>query len=290
MPLWRADELDIAELGEMTLAASLPIGVFDSGVGGMTVVSSIARMLPGERIFYYGDTARCPYGDRSPDEVYRYTVESLDYLVSQGVKLIVVACNTATAIALPRLKVRYSIPVIGVIQPGAQTAVRATATGRIGVIGTEVTISSNAYANEIHKLSPDADVFSLACPKFVPLVESGQLTGEAVQTVVDESLRPFFDREVDVLILGCTHYPLLRDRISAAMGSNVELISSADETARRVKHWLSEHRQLAQDETPGHRFFTTGDGSRMTRAAKALLSVQNPDVVCLDVRHLKTRV
>ncbi len=249
------------------LADSLPIGVFDSGVGGMTVVSSIARILPSERIFYFGDTARCPYGDRSPAEVYQYTIESLDFLLAQGVKLLVVACNTATAIALPRLMTRYRIPVIGVIKPGAQTAVAASQSGRIGVIGTAVTVASNAYANEIHRLSPEAEVFSLACPKFVPLVESGILRGSAVQSIVDESLRPLIHRDVDVLILGCTHYPLLQEVIGSAMGANVQLISSAEETARQIKQWLTEHGKLANEQKPVHHFFTTGDGVRMTRAA-----------------------
>lgn len=268
----------------------LPIGVFDSGIGGMTVVSSIARVLPGERIFYFGDTARCPYGDRDATEVRRFAVESLDYLVRLGVKLLVVACNTATAIALPELSVRYDVPVIGVIQPGAHSALELSPTGRIGVIGTAVTVQSGAYAAEIHKLAPDVEVFSLACPPFVPLVESGQLTGAVVQGIVNQTLAPLVEREVDVLIMGCTHYPLLQAAIQQAMGQRVRLISSAQETARQVQRVLTSERLLSNTASEEHQFFTTGDGTRMWQASSLVLNIPDPSVAHVDLVSLQLPV
>ncbi|HUO51035.1 MAG TPA: glutamate racemase, partial [Gemmatimonadaceae bacterium] len=192
----------------MVTDAAAPIGVFDSGLGGLTVVHELRRQLPAERLIYFGDTARVPYGPKSPDTVRRYAAEITEWLIAQGVKAVVVACNTATAHALPMLRERFPLPVIGVIEPGARAAVRASASGRIGVIGTSGTIASGAYERAIRALRPGAEVTSRACPLFVPLVEEGWLDTPATRLVADEYLRPLAEHGCDALVLGCTHYPL----------------------------------------------------------------------------------
>lgn len=271
-----------------------PIGVFDSGVGGLTVVSALRERLPQERICYFGDTARCPYGDRDPHEVQMYAREVLDFLLEQNVKLFVVACNTATATALPLLQARYSIPVLGVIAPGARAALRETQSGRIGVIGTAVTVASDAYRLAVKMLSPDVEVFSAACPGFVPLVEQGLVAGAAVESVISDSLSGLLQYGIDTLILGCTHYPLLAQSISTVVGSSVRLISSADETAREVETTLRQMNALHTQEPKGvrapDRFYTSGDGSRMRRALQMWLgeSFDAVDVQTVPVHSLAT--
>ncbi|MDQ0188278.1 glutamate racemase [Alicyclobacillus cycloheptanicus] len=257
-----------------------PIGVFDSGVGGLTVVSAIRDLLPDEEIYYFGDTARCPYGDREPEEVRTFSREVLDYLYDLDVKMFVVACNTATATALPLLKQRYDIPVLGVIEPGARAAVLATRTERIGVIGTAVTIASGAYETAIHAIAPQAKVFSAACPRFVPLVERGVVAGAAVQAIIEDSLHDLLGQDIDTLILGCTHYPLLSDAIARVVGPSVRLISSAHETARQVQRELNQLGALRNAERGPvhHRFFTSGDGSRMRHALHQWLN-ESPKTV-----------
>src|SRR5690625_1506125 len=192
------------------IGADAPIGIFDSGVGGLTVVGELSRRLPAEELIYFGDTARVPYGPKSPETVYRYATEATDFLISRGVKLIVIACNTATAHALNRLVERLPIPIVGVIEPGARAAVRATRSGRIGVIGTVGTIRSGAYDREVRRLLPRAQVFAQPCPLFVPFVEEGWGTREVAKLVAEEYLRPIREVDIDVLVLGCTHYPILR--------------------------------------------------------------------------------
>jgi glutamate racemase len=211
--------------------ATAPIGVFDSGLGGLTVVRELIRKLPNESIVYFGDTARLPYGPKSPDTVLRYSSEITDYLISQGVKALVIACNTATAHALPALKLTSPIPVIGVIEPGARAAVAATKSGKIGVIGTQGTIASHAYERAIRQLKPDAEIVAVACPLFVPLVEEGWTEKTMTMEIAREYLTPLRDSQMDTLVLGCTHYPLLKRAIGTAVGRNVRLIDSAEETA-----------------------------------------------------------
>ena len=186
-----------------------PIGIFDSGLGGLTVVREVIRQLPHERIIYFGDTARVPYGPKSPDTVRRYSHEISAYLKSQDVKAIVVACNTATAHALPMLQGDLSIPVVGVVDPGARAAVAASRRRELGVIGTAGTISSGAYERAIRTIAPDAHILARACPLFVPLVEEGWLDKDATRLIAREYLTPLRDAGVDTLVLGCTHYPLL---------------------------------------------------------------------------------
>lgn len=232
--------------------ATAPIGVFDSGVGGLTVVRAIQRRLPHESLIYVGDTARVPYGPKSPDTVRRYAVQISEWLVEQGVKLVVVACNTATAHALPLLRDLLPVPVLGVIEPGARAAVSATRRRVIGVIGTTGTIGSGAYTRALHALEPAIVVHAQPCPLFVPLVEEGWIDHPATRMVVQEYLAPMRERAVDTLVLGCTHYPLLRDVLAAAVGTGVQLIDSAEETAGDVERVVALHGLAAPPTgTPG---------------------------------------
>ncbi|MCX8001795.1 MAG: glutamate racemase [Anoxybacillus mongoliensis] len=236
-----------------------PIGVIDSGVGGLTVAREIMRQLPKEQIVYLGDTARCPYGPRPREEIRQFTWEMTNYLLGYDMKMLVIACNTATAVALEEIRDTLNIPVIGVVHPGARTALKITKNYHIGVIGTIGTVKSGAYEQALKSINSDVIVESLACPKFVPLVESGQFEGEEAKQIVAESLEPLKDRPIDTLILGCTHYPLLSPLIQQYMGEHVKLICSGDETAREVSTILH-HSGLLYTGTKRreHIFFTTG--------------------------------
>ena len=236
-----------------------PIGVFDSGLGGLTVAHAIMRQLPAESLVYFGDTARVPYGPKSPDTVRRYSHEIAAFLLEQGVKAIVVACNTATAHALPMLKQELDVPVIGVVEPGARAAVRASRSGRIGVIATAGTIRSGAYVRAIEAEAPDARVTALACPLFVPLVEEGWTDHEATWAIAREYLAPFMNDEVDTLVLGCTHYPLLKPLIASVVGPDVRLIDSAEETALDTRRMLAEHSLGAASGEGTYRFVASDD-------------------------------
>ncbi len=218
-----------------------PIGVFDSGFGGLTVARAIARRLPGESILYFGDTARVPYGSKSPDIVRRFSREAAQLLLSRDIKLLVIACNTATAHAEATLIRELDIPVVGVIEPGATTAARATRSGRIGVLGTAGTIASGAYDLAVRRrLGEDARVYAQPCPLFVPLVEEGWVDHPVTRAIASEYLRPLKDVDVDVLVLGCTHYPLLQPVLQAEMGAGVQLVDSGEETASTVAGILRE--------------------------------------------------
>jgi len=215
-----------------------PIGVFDSGMGGLTVVREMIRQMPHESIIYFGDTARVPYGPKSPDTVLRYSREITSYLKAEGVKALVIACNTATAHALPALRREYDMPIVGVIEPGARAAAAATRTKRVGVIGTAGTIKSRAYEKEIIKLVPDAQVTAQACALFVPLVEEGWTDAEPTRAIARNYLAPLVSAEIDTLVLGCTHYPLMKTVIGNVVGRQVRLIDSAYETARETAQLL----------------------------------------------------
>jgi len=212
-----------------------PIGVFDSGIGGLTVLKELLDHLPGESFIYYGDTARVPYGTKSGDTVRRFSRENTQFLLERNVKSIVVACNTASAEALPMLQREFSVPIVGVTEPGVRAAVDASASGRIGIIGTAGTIRSGAYQAGITALRGDADVTAAPCPLFVPLAEEGWTEHPVTEMVAREYLREFRDRDIDTLVLGCTHYPLLKPVIGRVMGSLVRLVDSAVETAREMK-------------------------------------------------------
>jgi glutamate racemase len=222
------------------MADNRPIGVFDSGIGGLTVVREMLHRLPGESIVYFGDTARVPYGPKSPATVARYSAEAGAFLLSRDVKMVVIACNTATAHAGARLAATMPVPVVGVIEPGARAAAQATRTGRVGVIGTAGTIRSGAYDLAVRRLLEDARVYAQPCPLFVPLVEEGWRTHNAARLIASDYLTPLREMDVDVLILGCTHYPLLRELIGECMGGDVALVDSAAETALEVAQILDE--------------------------------------------------
>lgn len=239
--------------------SAAPIGVFDSGLGGLTVAHAIMRRLPSESLVYFGDTARVPYGPKSPDTVRRYSREIAAFLLDQGVKAIVVACNTATAHALPMLRDELDVPVLGVVEPGARAAVGATRSGRIGVIATEGTIRSGAYVRAIRQASPEATVTALACPLFVPLVEEGWTEHEATRLVAREYLEPISREGVDTLVLGCTHYPLLKTLIAEVVGPGVRLIDSAEETAADTARMLHEHGLTSAATDGDYRFIASDD-------------------------------
>jgi glutamate racemase len=256
-----------------------PLGVFDSGIGGLTVAHALFECLPHESVIYFGDTARVPYGPKSPDTVRRYSGEILDLLVRRGVKMVVVACNTSTAHALDFLRRRSPVPVLGVIAPGAHAAVAATRAGRIGVIGTVGTIASGAYERAIRALRPDAVVVSQACPLLVPLVEEGWFDHAATELVAREYLQPIQAAGVDVLVLGCTHYPLLKPLLGRVLGPAVRLIDSAAETAVAVRGELETGLLLAPaDAVPTHRFVVSDDEPRFRRVGARFLGEKLQDV------------
>ncbi|KKB35124.1 glutamate racemase [Bacillus thermotolerans] len=236
-----------------------PIGVIDSGVGGLTVAKEIIRQLPNETIYYVGDTARCPYGPRPVEEVKSFTWEMTRFLLRSDIKMLVIACNTATAVVLEEIRSALAIPVIGVIHPGARAAIKQTRSDQIGVLGTIGTIKSRAYETALKSINKQVKVTTLACPKFVPLVESGEYKGAMAEKIVMETLNPLKETAIDTLILGCTHYPLLEPVIARAMGSAVQIISSGEETAREVSAILDyQHLLASENPPPSHLFYTTG--------------------------------
>jgi len=218
--------------------ASRPIGVFDSGVGGLTVVKELNRLLPNERIIYFGDTGRVPYGNKSKETIVHYSLQVAYFLMKKKIKMLVVACNTASSVSLPTLKRHFHIPVIGVIDPGARAAIENTKSNKVGVIGTLGTVRSNAYKKALRKIKSSVNVFQEPCPLFVHLAEDGWNRNKIAQMISDEYLKPMKARKVDTLILGCTHYPLLRDVIKRSVGNKVELIDSGRETAKEVQRIL----------------------------------------------------
>jgi glutamate racemase len=237
-----------------------PLGVFDSGIGGLTVARALFERLPHESVIYFGDTARVPYGPKSPDTVRRYAGEILTYLLGRGVKALVVACNTISAHALDYLAQRSPVPLVGVIEPGARAAVQATRSGKIGVIGTAGTVASGAYERAIKALRHDAAVCATACPLFVPLVEEGWFDHPATELIARQYLQPLERAGVDVLVLGCTHYPLLKPLLARVLGSGVTLVDSAEETAKVVAQTLDQGGLLGPpDGHPVHRFVVSDD-------------------------------
>jgi len=257
-----------------------PIGIFDSGVGGLTVARAVLDQLPHEPVLYVGDTARGPYGPRPIPEVRAFALDVMDHLVDQGVKLLVIACNSASAAVLRDARERYAVPVVEVIQPAVRRAVRVTRNRRVAVIGTRATITSGAYADAF-AAAPDITLVQQACPRFVEFVEAGVTGGSELQRVAHEYLDPIVERDVDTVVLGCTHYPLLTGVISYVVGDDVTLVSSADETAKDVYHTLVAH-GLERDPSlppPVHRFLATGDPAPFTHLARRFLG---PEVVAVE--------
>ncbi|MDQ0270035.1 glutamate racemase [Cytobacillus purgationiresistens] len=249
-----------------------PIGIIDSGVGGLTVAKEIIRQLPNENIIYLGDTARCPYGPRTGEEVKAFTWEMTEFLLSKNIKMLIIACNTATAVALEEIQSELPIPVIGVIYPGARTAIKVTDNHVVGIIGTVGTIKSKAYEVALKEINNRTVVHSLACPKFVPLVESGEYESVLAKKIVFETLAPLTNLGLDTLILGCTHYPLLEKLVKNVMGKKVKVISSGDETAREASTILH-HRGYTntRGEKPLYQFYTTGSTAIFSKIASKWL-------------------
>jgi glutamate racemase len=263
-----------------------PIGVFDSGVGGLTVLSELRRRLPGEATTYLGDNGRAPYGPRPAAEVLRFTLEATDWLLAQDVKLLVIACNTATARALPEVRARSSVPVLGVIRPGALAVAAATRSRHVGVIATAGTVESGAYPAAILEAQPSTDVAQVACPELVPMVEAGILDGRRAESVLRAYLEPLLaaDPEMDTLLLGCTHYPLLREPIEAIVGPGVAVVDSAFTTALAVEDLLDalDARSPAAGRSP-NRVATTGDLQAFVSVAERVFGERLPDVKPVEI-------
>ncbi|MFC1576860.1 glutamate racemase [Candidatus Omnitrophota bacterium] len=252
-----------------------PIGVFDSGIGGLTVVREIRRALPGEDIVYFGDTARVPYGNKSKQTVTRFSVENCEFLLRRGVKLVVVACNTSSSLSLNFLNRCFRVPVIGVIAPGAKQAALTTRNKKIGVIGTKATIDSNAYLREVKRADPAIRCFSKACPLFVPLVEEGWLDNGISEKVAGAYLKELSLKSVDTLILGCTHYPLLKNTIQRMMGRTVRIVDSAEAVAAEVKDTLTK-RDILNDtrRKARYRFYVSDDPKGFTKLGGRFLKMK----------------
>lgn len=267
-----------------------PIGIFDSGVGGLTVARAIADLLPGEPLLYLADTAHVPYGTKPIAQVRRHAIECCDYLVKQGVKALVIACNSASAAGLADIRERVDIPVFEVIRPAVRRAVTVTRNGHVGVIGTTATVTSGAYADAF-QAAPSVTVASVACPAFAEFVERGLTTGRQLLGLAQGYLEPLQRSHVDTLVLGCTHYPLLAGLIGLVMGDEVTLVSSAEETARDVYRSLSEHRLLRDAAAPTGepRFLVTGDAAVFARQARRFLGPQpttlRAEAVSVTGRH-----
>lgn len=257
--------------------ASAPIGVFDSGVGGLTVAREIMRQMPNERIVYFGDTARVPYGSKSGETILKYSQQIVRFLLEQDVKAIAVACNTASAYALESLEKATPVPIIGVIKPGAKTAAQTTRNGKIGVIGTEGTISSGIYPSYIKELQPQAKVLGKACPLFVPLVEEGLWEDPVTDEIARRYLTELMDEGIDTLILGCTHYPLIRKTIGRIVGEEVTLVNPAYETAMELKELLAQNDLLAQGRPAlgsgenQYRFYVSDMAQKFIRFANSII-------------------
>ena len=235
-----------------------PIGVFDSGIGGLTVVSELFKHLPGEQIIYFGDTGRFPYGIRSAEVIKRFSRQNVNFLLEQNVKFVVVACNTASAHALTYIQKIYNVPMVGVIEPGARAASQYTQNGRIGIIGTEGTIESSSYTKELQKINGRFKVFGLPCPLFVSLAENGFIDKKATYLIAEEYLDFLKKKKIDTLVLGCTHYPPLKGVIGKVMGDKVRLVDSAEETAKTVKSMLGDLSLANQSsQIPSHKFFVS---------------------------------
>ena len=264
-----------------------PIGVFDSGVGGLTVAREIMRQIPNEKIVYFGDTARVPYGSKSKDTIIRFSRQIVHFLKTKGVKAVVVACNTASALALETLQPEMDIPVIGVVLPGAKVAAETTKNGKIGVIATESTIESHLYNRVIQAHNPQAEVFGKACPRFCPLVEEGWLKDPVTVEVANRYLEPLLATGIDTLVMGCTHYPLLRSTLREIMGDKVNLVNPAYETALELKALLEE-KGLANDsqDIPAkgkYQFYVSDAANKFRRFANTILPIGVEDTWLIHI-------
>lgn len=264
---------------------SRPIGVFDSGVGGLTVVKEIIDILPNENIVYFGDTARVPYGTKSPDTVTKYSMQNIKFLLTHNIKAIVVACNTASAVSLDFIKDKFDIPIIGVVEPGAKAAAVSTKNKEIGIIGTQGTISSKAYENQVKKLDSTISTYGVACSLFVPLVEEGWFDNEITYKTAEVYLKELKSRKIDTLILGCTHYPLIIEVVRNVMGSEVILINPAHETAKTLYNVLDE-KGLSKTEGIGeYQFFLSDIGTKFEGIANNCLNKKIENIQKVDIER-----
>lgn len=252
---------------KVTDKSSAPIGVFDSGVGGLTVMREISRQLPNENLIYFGDTARVPYGSKSQNNVIRFSGQIIRFLLTKGVKAIVIACNTASALALDTVQGQFRLPILGVVIPGARAAVEATCNRKVGVIGTDATVQSGMYTKIIQKMAPDITVLEKACPLFVPLVEEGFKEHVVTEEIIDYYLAPMRETGIDAMILGCTHYPLLRSKIRTFMGEGIQIVNPAYETAMDLKRLLKEQgmENTGDTENKGRYEFYVSDAAEKFR-------------------------
>jgi glutamate racemase len=264
---------------------SAPIGLFDSGIGGLTVAREIIQRLPGENIIYLGDTARVPYGTKSSRTIIAYSRNNAEFLVSKGIKMLVVACNTSSAVSLPSLSRDFEIPVIGVIEPGAKKAAQVTGSKKVGVIGTPSTINSNAYKKALEAISPYIEVYSKACPLFVPMADEGWTEGEISELIAEKYLAPFKEIAIDVLVLGCTHYPLLKPTIQKVMGNNITLVDSAEETAKEIERILRERGLLNIDiDASVREYFLTDVSDTFVSVAGRFLGEKIDKIEMVDIK------
>lgn len=261
-----------------------PIGVFDSGIGGLTVVKEIMDILPKEDIIYFGDTARVPYGNKSKDTIEKFSLQICRFLESKGVKAIIIACNTASAYALEKIKDNFNIPVLGVISPGSRMAVSSTKNNRIGIIGTEGTVSSGAYSKKINEMKRDIEIFSTPCPLFVPIVEEGWSEKEASYMIAKEYLDYMKESKVDTLVMGCTHYPLLNNVVQNIMGDSVKLINPARETAIELKETLCNLNIESSKEKKGvYNFYVSDNSKRFVKVGETFLRRRIDEILEIDI-------
>lgn len=261
-----------------------PIGVFDSGIGGLTVLKELMKCLPSESFVYFGDTARVPYGTRSRDTIIKYTFQCVRFLLSKDVKAVVIACNTASAAALSSLKHEFDLPVTGVIEPGAAAAVRNNLNGRIGIIGTCATVNSGAYAEAIWSIDRCRKIVSNPCPLFVPIVEEGWANTKVADMIAREYLKPMIEQDVDTIVMGCTHYPLLKNVISKILGQDVVLVDPACETAKVFKEILAEkYMEKEGDGSPAFRYYVSDDPQKFVRIGEAFLEKNIDNIEKVDI-------
>jgi glutamate racemase len=269
--------------GRMPAARERPIGVFDSGIGGLTVLRALARALPAEDFIYLGDTARVPYGTKSNEVIIRYSRENSEFLLAKGIKLLVVACNTSSAVALDAIARDTMVPVVGVIEPGARAAVARSRSGRIGVIGTEATIASGAYTRVIQRLRPTAEIYARACPLLVPLAEEGWVDNDIAERTVEHYLKSLKLSGIDTLLLGCTHYPLLSALFQRVLGRGVQIVDSATATAAAVRGLLGKLRLARRSARPGSlSFFVTEAPDRFVRVGRRFFGPEVDSAVRID--------
>lgn len=262
------------------------IGMFDSGVGGLTVMQQLIKTLPHEHIIYFGDNARFPYGEKSPETIIRYCIENTIFLLEQNIKMLVIPCNTATTHALEKLQHIFNIPIVGVIEPGADKAVKITKNKRIAILGTKGTINSGAYQKEILKMDPQIKLFPIACPLLAPLVEEHFLNHPATQLIIKEYLTPLKDSNVDTILLGCTHYPLISPLIQAEVGEHVSIVDSATTCAERVAALLQTHQlETPLRQLPQHKYFVSDDCERFRSLGKSFLGDAIDEHCVTSTRH-----